>query len=410
MLEFANVAPRWSLAELLFDAPRIHGFDDEAQDGLSLGVHGTMPLDPVLLKCFFELAPRDAMQKSIRWIRAGRVCRHFLLVFCGECCVRGQSRHHGRPSVNVRLACPSFDLVTKSPVSALLACIKGSSCFTSIVRKVAACSSRISRSCFKARRDRISCICLCVSGFGCPCAPRGRFVLCGFASGVPDACVKAQFCISPVQRKHGSQVFKQHGNWFEMLITVRAWSIDGYDHGVQMTTPSRTVSLFPWLLMMKIGRSSIPVSVPTPYTRVGHCDDVRWVSVSVLVSLMSKELTQSFKRIIALWTNIRSFWCHIFALICCKRNRNWRTSQTKRWWCFHVRYAQILHEPIVKKPLPHVQEKRRHRQTLRDHPRLPTIAEPPHMLIRVSCRSRQKWYPTRKKLHQKRKTRRSGGP
>ena len=39
MLKFANVAPRWSLAELLFGAPRFHGFDDEAQDGLSLGVH-----------------------------------------------------------------------------------------------------------------------------------------------------------------------------------------------------------------------------------------------------------------------------------------------------------------------------------------------------------------------------------
>ena len=39
MLKFANVAPRWSLAELLFGSPRFHGFDDEAQDGLSLGVH-----------------------------------------------------------------------------------------------------------------------------------------------------------------------------------------------------------------------------------------------------------------------------------------------------------------------------------------------------------------------------------
>ena len=39
VLKFANVAPRWSLAELLFGSPRFHGFDDEAQDGLSLGVH-----------------------------------------------------------------------------------------------------------------------------------------------------------------------------------------------------------------------------------------------------------------------------------------------------------------------------------------------------------------------------------
>ena len=65
-MEFANVASRWSLAELLFGAPRFHGFDDEAQDGLSLGVHGTLPVDPVLLKCFFELAPVDALQKSLR--------------------------------------------------------------------------------------------------------------------------------------------------------------------------------------------------------------------------------------------------------------------------------------------------------------------------------------------------------
>ena len=44
---------------------------------------------------------------------------------------------------------------------------------------------------------------------------------------------------------------------------------------------------------MKIGRSSIPVNVPTPYTRVGHCDDARWVSASVLVSLISNELAQT---------------------------------------------------------------------------------------------------------------------
>ena len=46
--------------------PSIHGFDDEAQDGLSLGVHGTLPLDTVLLKCFFELAPVDALQEGLR--------------------------------------------------------------------------------------------------------------------------------------------------------------------------------------------------------------------------------------------------------------------------------------------------------------------------------------------------------
>ena len=44
---------------------RTFGFDDEAQDGLSLGVHGKLPLDPVLL-FFFELAPVDALQKSLR--------------------------------------------------------------------------------------------------------------------------------------------------------------------------------------------------------------------------------------------------------------------------------------------------------------------------------------------------------
>ena len=63
-MEFADVAHRWSLAELLSSAPRFHGFGDEAQDGLSLAVHGTLPLDPVLLKCFFELASVDALQKS----------------------------------------------------------------------------------------------------------------------------------------------------------------------------------------------------------------------------------------------------------------------------------------------------------------------------------------------------------
>ena len=49
---------------------------------------------------------------------------------------------------------------------------------------------------------------------------------------------------------------------------------------------------------MKIGRSSISVNVATPYTRVGHCDNARWMSVSVLVTLVGNELAQSFKRII----------------------------------------------------------------------------------------------------------------
>ena len=139
---------------------------------------------------------------------------------------------------------------------------------------------------------------------------------------------------------------------------------------------------------MKIGHTSIPVNVPTPYTRVGHCDDVRRVSVPVLVSLMSHELAQCLKRSIALWTNIRSFWCLIFTFICCRRDQNWRASQTKRWWCFnssircpnaiHVQGAEILHEPIVKKRLPHrsstpFKKKRRHRQTLRDRFAYPVV-------------------------------------
>ena len=66
LLKFANVALRWSLAELLFGSPRFHGFDDEAQDGLSPGVHGALALETVLLKCVFELAPVDALQESLR--------------------------------------------------------------------------------------------------------------------------------------------------------------------------------------------------------------------------------------------------------------------------------------------------------------------------------------------------------
>ena len=144
---------------------------------------------------------------------------------------------------------------------------------------------------------------------------------------------------------------------------------------------------------MKIGRSSIPVNVRTPYTRVGNCDDARWVSVSVLVSLMSNELAQSLKRIIAVWTNIR---------ICRRRKQNWRTSHTRKWWCLnssthrtnaiHVQDAKILHEAIVKKPLLH---------------RSSTFKKKGAILIRVSFHSLLQWYPTRKKLHQKMKTTRS---
>ena len=104
---------------------------------------------------------------------------------------------------------PSFALVTKSPVAALLACTKGSSCFTSIVRKVAACSSRISRSCFKARRDRISCICFCVWVRLPLVRVEGASVSVAIASGVPGACVKAQFCIS---RSNGNTVRKCSSN------------------------------------------------------------------------------------------------------------------------------------------------------------------------------------------------------
>ena len=83
--------------------------------------------------------------------------------------------------------------------------------------------------------------------------------------------------------------------------------------------------------MVKIGRSSISVNVATPYTRVGHCDNARWMSVDVLVSLVGNELAQSFKRIIAFWTNMRSFWCQVFLLISLRRNQSQRTSQTTRW-------------------------------------------------------------------------------
>ena len=65
---------------------------------------------------------------------------------------------------------------------------------------------------FQGQTDRISSICFCVSGFGCSCAPRERFGLCGLASGVPDACVKAQFCISLFQLEFGSQMLKQRGD------------------------------------------------------------------------------------------------------------------------------------------------------------------------------------------------------
>ena len=114
---------------------------------------------------------------------------------------------------------------------------------------------------------------------------------------------------------------------------------------------------------MKIGRSSISVNVATPYTRVGHCDNARWMSVAVLVSLVGNELAQSFKRIIEFWTNMRSFWCQIFLLISLRRNESRRTSQTTRWRYFnrsicrtnalHVQGAKILPEPNVQKPLSH---------------------------------------------------------
>ena len=92
-------------AELLVGAPRFRGFDDEAQDTLSLGVHGTLPLDPVLLKCFFELAPADALQKSLpvssRWMYMPPLsaCLPWRVL-----CPWSKPSYHGRPSVNVRLA------------------------------------------------------------------------------------------------------------------------------------------------------------------------------------------------------------------------------------------------------------------------------------------------------------------
>ena len=140
--------------------------------------------------------------------------------------------------------------------------------------------------------------------------------------------------------------------------------------------------------------------------------------MAVLVSLMSNELAQSL--------------CHIFALICRRRNQNWRTSQTKRCRHFncsicrtnaiHVQDAKILHEPIVKKPLLHCSSTTfkkngaivKHSETIHIFLPLPSPSSSPpshpHKLIRVFCHSHQKWCPTQKKLRQRRKTRRSGGP
>ena len=39
LLKFPHVAARWSLAELLFGSPLFHILDEDAQDGLGLGVH-----------------------------------------------------------------------------------------------------------------------------------------------------------------------------------------------------------------------------------------------------------------------------------------------------------------------------------------------------------------------------------
>ena len=66
LLEFACVAPSWSLAELLFDTPPHHDLHDEVHDGLDHGVHGALPLEPVLLEVFFELAPVDALQEDLK--------------------------------------------------------------------------------------------------------------------------------------------------------------------------------------------------------------------------------------------------------------------------------------------------------------------------------------------------------
>ena len=204
-----------------------------------------------------------------------------------------------------------------------------------------------------------------------------------------------------------------------MLITVRACNVDLYDHGVQMTTPSRTISPFPCSL--------IPVNVPTPYTRVGHCDDARWVSASVFAVLMSHKLAQSLKRSVALWTNIRSLWCLIFTLICCRRNQNWRASPNKTVVVFltaryaarhaiHVQDAKILHEPIVKKPLHHRSstpfEKNgaivKYSKTIHS---LPAIGRaPPHADSRTPAILFKNGTRLQKDLHQKRKARRSGGP
>ena len=112
---------------------------------------------------------------------------------------------------------------------------------------------------------------------------------------------------------------------------------------------------------MKVGRSSIIVNVLAPYTRVGHCDNARWISVPVLASLMGNKLTQGLKRIIASCTDKRSFSCHFLLLLSLMRNHCQRTSPATRWRysnrsvchtnTIHVQKAKILSELTVQKPL-----------------------------------------------------------
>ena len=111
-----------------------------------------------------------------------------------------------------------------------------------------------------------------------------------------------------------------------MLITVRACSIDWYDHGVQVTTPSRTVS------------PSIPVNVPTPYTRVGQCDDASWVSVSVLVSLMSnndndndtlREVPHPSNEGLALQARVSGPWSHKKESVLLVELAHWQGAQVQ---------------------------------------------------------------------------------
>ena len=140
----------------------------------------------------------------------------YATTFCVSSAESGQSRHHGRPSINMRLARRSLSLLRFGHEKSRGLFARLHHRFV-LLHKQRAEGRRLQLANLQivfhmARRNRMSSICFCVSGFGCPCVSRGRFVLCDLASGVPDDCVKAQFCTSPFQRKNCSQVLRQHGD------------------------------------------------------------------------------------------------------------------------------------------------------------------------------------------------------